>query len=73
MRYQDMLRIGHQGMHDCCPNDWRRVPKVSGDYDLDATIAHRRNADMSGRLSMYVARAPYGPRTAYMPYGSGDD
>jgi hypothetical protein len=73
MRYNQMHSIAHQGTHQCAPSAWRRVPKVSGDYDLDATIAHRSNRDMTGRLSMYVAKQGYGPRTAYDPYGVGDD
>ena len=68
-----MHQVSHQGNHDCCPSAWRRVPKVSGDYDLDATIAHRSNRDMSGRLGMYIAPLGYGPRTSYQAYGSGDD
>lgn len=65
--------MGHQGCHDCAPKGWRGVPKVTGDYDLDATIGHSPNRDMAGKLSLYVTRNAYGPRTAYDPYGSGDD
>jgi hypothetical protein len=75
MRSQDMHRIGHQGCHDCAPEAWRRVPKVTGDYDMDATIQHRANKDLSQKLEMYVINAPaYGPRgyAGYRGY-HGDD
>ena len=40
--------------HQCAPRDWRNVPIMTGDYDLDATILHRKNSDMIGRLELYV-------------------
>ena len=73
MRYADMHRLAHRGCHDCAPAAWHRVPKVTGDYDLDATIGHSPNRDMAGKLSMYAGGNPYGPRTSYDPYDGGDD
>lgn len=76
MRYRDMHRLAHSECHDCSPSPWHRVPRVTGDYDLDATIGHSTNSDMPKRLSMYVGRTgAYGPRTAYDAYGAagGDD
>ena len=54
---------------------WHIVPKVTGDYDLDATIGHSANKDMARKLEMYTGRGSYGPRTGYSPYGpaGGDD
>jgi hypothetical protein len=75
MRSNDMLRIGHQGCHDCAPKEWRRVPKVTNDYDFDATIQHRANKDLRNKLEMYVVNSPaYGPRGygGYRGY-HGDD
>jgi len=52
------------------------VPVITGDYDFDATILHRKNLDMIGRLELYVRpkRASYGYKTSYDAYeSSGDD
>ena len=77
MRYRDMHSIGHNGCHQCAPKAWRRVPNLTGDYDLDATIAHRGNHNLPARLAMYTLhKGGYGPHTAYDPYGTelgGDD
>lgn len=56
--------------HQCAPRDWRNVPNVTGDYDLDATILNRTNGDMRGRLELYVRpkKASYGYLTAYNGY-----
>lgn len=73
-----MNAIGHNGCHTCAPPAWRRVPNLTGDYDLDATIAHRGNHNLPARLSMYTTRrgSAYGPHTGYDSYGTalgGDD
>ena len=77
MKPNQMHRIGHNGCHDCCPKSWRAVPKLTGDYDLDATIEHRSNKNLPARLEIYVKRGAnvYGPRTNYRGYHgySGDD
>ncbi len=77
MRYRDMHDISHSGCHQCAPREWRGVPNLTGDYDLDATIAHRPNRDLPHRLGLYTKRSreSYGPRTAYGGYHgySGDD
>lgn len=75
MRYVDMHKLSHRGCHDCAPKAWHIVPKVTGDYDLDATIGHSPNKDMQVKLSMYTGAGSYGPRTGYSPYGpaGGDD
>ena len=72
-----MHRIAHRGCHDCAPPAWRGVPKMTGDYDLDATILHRKNPDMAHRLSQHIS-APrgvsYGPRIRAQNHGNyGDD
>lgn len=73
-----MHRLAHAGCHDdCSPKGWHDVPKMSGDYDLDATILHRSNKDLPKRLEMYLKqpKGSYGPRTGYNSiHGySGDD
>lgn len=81
MKPDAMHRLAHQGSHRACsPGPWHAVPKVTGDYDLDATIMHRRNGDMARRLQTYVrqprgASGAYGPRTNMSGYSgnSGDD
>jgi hypothetical protein len=73
MRYRDMHNQFHGGCHTCAPPAWRRVPNVTGDYDLDASIGHSPNKDMAKKLSMYVTRQKYGYRTNYDSYGVGDD
>ena len=74
MRYADLHKAFKNGCHQCAPSSWRRVPNVTGDYDLDASIGHSPNKDMAQKLSMYVTSRGYGPRTSYDPYGSkGDD
>jgi hypothetical protein len=59
-----MHRVAHRGCHDCAPRAWRHVPNLTGDYDLDATILHRKNPDMAHRLSQHIS-APRG--MAYRP------
>lgn len=68
-----MHKLCRGGCHQVAPKAWRIVPKVTGDYDLDASIGHSPNKDMAKKLSMYVTRSSYGPKTGYDAYGSGDD
>ncbi len=49
------------------------VHKVTGDYDLDATILHRRNKDLPDRLKLYTKRGSYSYKTAYNAYSTVDD
>lgn len=74
-----MQRLHGDGeCHDCAPPAWRDVPRLVGDYDLDATILHRENPSLPDRLSLYVKGAgrgnAYAPRTGYNGYQnySGD-
>lgn len=63
--------------HQAAPSPWRGTPNMTGDYDLDATIMHRKNTDLPARLAMYTRKPKvgYGPRTAYNGYSGlhGDD
>jgi hypothetical protein len=74
-----MHRLHGQGEnHACAPKAWRDVANLTGDYDLDATIAHRSNPALPDRLSLYVKHSnatSYGARTGYSGYHgySGDD
>jgi hypothetical protein len=73
-----MHSIAHRGCHDTAPKPWKHVPKMTGDYDLDATILHRKNPDMARRLAQHL-RTPVGPsygiRTQSTAYNGnhGDD
>lgn len=76
MDAKQMRNLAHQGNHECAPKDWRDVPIVTNDYDLDATLMHRDNPNLPARLSLYVKHVvkPYGPITAYRGYhGYGGD
>ena len=63
--------------HKCAPDAWRRVPNMTGDYDLDATILHRSNKDMAAKIQSHLRnpRGSYGSRSAYSGYAGlhGDD
>jgi len=53
--------------HQCAPRDWRNTPNMTGDYDMDATIMHRKNLSIPDRLALYLRkpRSSYQPGTAY--------
>jgi hypothetical protein len=53
--------------HQCAPRDWRNTPNMTGDYDMDATIMHRKNLSIPDRLALYLRkpRSSYHPGTAY--------
>lgn len=70
MKPTEMEEVAHNGKHACAPKPWREVPNVTGDYDLDATIMNRRNADMPARLNLHVTKrgTAYGPLTGYGAY-----
>ena len=67
----------HVPSHQCAPQDWRRTPMITGDYDLDATILHRNNKDLAHRLELYVRKnkGAYGGLSGYSGYSHyhGDD
>lgn len=67
---------GDYPCHQCAPRDWRNVPIMTGDYDFDATIMHRKNPDMIGRLELYVRPrrgAAYRYVTNYDAYEKGGE
>lgn len=71
MKAADLKQLGpgtHN--HECAPKGWRDVPDVTGDYDLDATILHRENADLPLRLALYLKqdRNAFQPVTGYNAY-----
>ena len=78
MKPTQMHRMAHSGCHDCAPKAWHDVPKMTGDYDLDATILHNSNKDLPARLALYSKGCrgnAYGPVTGYTGYHNnhGDD
>lgn len=71
MRRKAMLEISGGQCHDCSPKEWRDIPNVTGDFDLDATIMNRKNPSLAAKLAMHLTRRPahpYGPLTAYHGY-----
>ena len=66
--------------HQCCPDDWRRTPDLTGSYELDAAIARNSNKDIPHRLEYYCSSYgngassdnAYAPKTAYRGYKGGD-
>ncbi len=67
--------VPSHGRLGCCPQEWRRVPNISGSYELDGAIKLSKNKDVPARLQMYCPRVnSYGPLTAYDGYEgySGD-
>jgi hypothetical protein len=59
--------------HQVCPKEWKEVPVITGDFEMDAVIANSHNADVPARLKLY-AQGNYGQVTAYGGYHnySGD-
>lgn len=76
MAKSDVKSLSGNGCHDCAPKEWRGVPKITGDYDLDATIVHRKNGDLPRRLALYTRQVGQGQtHRAYHGYSGnhGDD
>lgn len=71
-----MHAVAHRGNHQCAPKPWRGVPNLTGDYDLDATILHRKNPDMVHRLAQHISTprgVGYGPRIHAQNHGEHRD
>ena len=59
---------GYQS-HECCPNEWRNTPDMSGSHELDAVIKRSRNRDVPDRLKLFLENeTAYGARTGYDGY-----
>ena len=55
--------------HECAPREWRGVPDMTGNYELDAMLARATNADLPARLRLYMeSEVAYGARTGYDGY-----
>lgn len=72
-----MRTIPGSPCHECCPEEWRKTPDITGSYELDGVIARNNNGDIASRLAMYCkgqGEQVYGPLTAYNGYHnySGD-
>lgn len=68
--------VPSHGRLGCCPDDWDKIPEITGSYELDAVIKQSKNKDVPARLQMYCQRVnAYGPLTAYDGYNgySGDN
>lgn len=52
--------------HQCCPEEWRRTPDMTGSFELDAMIIRTKNKDMAEKLNDHLSSdAAYQMRTAY--------
>lgn len=68
--------VPSHGRLGCCPDDWDKIPDITGSYELDAVIKQSKNKDVPARLQVYCQRVnSYGPLTAYDGYNgySGDN
>ena len=65
-------KLGNYPCHQCAPKEWRNVPDITGDYDMDATIMHRNNPAIPERLALYVRKpkGSYGALTGYSGYSN---
>jgi hypothetical protein len=63
--------------HKIAPKAWRGTKNITGDYDLDASIAHGKHSKgMKPKLETHTSKETvYGPKTGYDGYSgySGDD
>lgn len=66
--------------HMCAPPEFRRVPNITGSFEMDRAIWANPNHDMSSRLKFYCGDSrefsvAYGPRNSYNGYDglSGDE
>lgn len=64
-------------LHEHAPAEYRGTQRITGDYEMDASIAACKNSDAPKRLKLYVLtdETGHGPRTGYQGYSSysGDD
>jgi hypothetical protein len=56
--------------HSLAPAEYRRVPDITGSFELDQVIRANPNKDMSSRLKYHLSNqgSAYGPLTAYSGY-----
>lgn len=66
--------------HMCAPQEFRRVPNITGSFEMDRVIWGNSNPNMKDRLKFYCGDSrefsrAYGPRTNYDGYDgySGDE
>lgn len=36
--------------HNCCPEDWRQTPDMTGSFELDCVIIKSPNREMAAKL-----------------------
>ena len=64
--------VPSHGRLGCCPDEWDRVPNLSGSHEMDGVIKRSTNADVPARLKLYCGREnAYGSRTSYNGYTKG--
>lgn len=55
--------------HNCCPEEWKRTPDMTGSYEMDGMIMRTKNKDMCDRLRDHlVGDQAYKQRTGYGAY-----
>jgi hypothetical protein len=55
--------------HECCPQEFKRIPDYTGHHELDAVIHKNHNGDIPHRLAFYLENeTAYGARTGYDGY-----
>jgi hypothetical protein len=68
-RSSAMKKITGIQNHWCAPAKWRGVQALTGDYEMDGSIAACKNPDMARKIQNHLANGPgYGPLTAYNGY-----
>lgn len=52
--------------HECCPEEWRMIPDITGSFELDAMIMKNPNRDMASKIVDHLTGdGAYTKRTAY--------
>ena len=41
--------------HNCCPEEWKNTPCMTGSYELDAAIKRTNNKDMADRIKDHLS------------------
>ena len=61
-----MRKLRKYENHKCCPEEWRRVSDLTGNFELDGMIQRTPNRDMARKLEDHlITDVAYQKRTAY--------
>lgn len=54
------------GHHECCPDEWRRTPDMTGSHELDAVIMRAKSKGLEQKLRDHLTEdVAYKLNTAY--------